>query len=427
METVTEQPVITNDDFFCISRKLEDYHAIFFRLWEMGKPEFTEQISTAAIAFDEDGIAMQFLWNTKYWESLDEYSRLFVFCHEMLHIVLNHGVRIRDCDSKKNAGIAIDLVVNHMLVKKFGFERPRINGQENLCWVDTIFQKNEVSDDKNFEYYYVMLSDSGIEQSMKSLVDDHGSLDPQDFFDALKDLNESLSDEEKRDIEDVITEHFKTDEKNQSTIGGQKAGTGTGGIWTFAKTGRVKKKKKWETVIKNWAKTAIKMASKEKQQWIVKHRRLSLIESGNLFLPSDTEVEELDYDEDKIDVFVILDTSGSCWRLKDRFFAAAKSLDPRKFNVRLFCFDTEVKETTIESGKIYGGGGTRFDIIERHIQETMKKENIKYPSVCFLLTDGFGNRVSPQFSERWHWFLTNNGSKNYIPKRSPVFELKNYE
>jgi len=401
MET-TEEQIITNDDFFHISRQLEQYHAIFYRLWEMGKPVFTDQLPTAAVAFDEDGIAIHFLWNPKYWEGLDEYSRLFVFCHEMLHIILNHGVRIRDCDSKEIAGMCVDIVVNHMLVNKFNFDRSRIKDQEKLCWVDTIFKDKEVPDDKNFEYYYVLLIGKALEDIGQSLVDSHDFLDPQDFADTLKDLNDSLSDEEKEEVKEEILKHFQEDDKfgqggqkDKANSGGQQAGNGTGGIWTFTKVGKVKKKKKWETVIKDWASRTIKFSVKEKQQWILKHRRLTLIKSGNLFLPSETEVEDLDYDKDKIDVWLVMDCSGSCWSLKDRFFAAASSLDPKKFNLRLFCFDTMVKETTLASRKIYGGGGTRFDIIERHIQDTIKKEKSKYPLAIFLLSDGYGNRVVP--------------------------------
>ena len=433
MEATEKQPVITNDEFFKISRQLEDFHAIFYRLWEMGKPTFSEQLSTAAVGFDKDGIALQFIWNPKYWESLDEYSRLFVFCHEMMHIVLNHGVRIRDCDSKELANVCIDIVVNHMLVKKFNFDRDRINGQENFCWVDTVFKEKEVSplDNKSFEYYYVALIDEligkGLEDITSQLVDEHDMLDPQAFVDTLKDLNESLSNDEKENLKDMITRHFQPDKDSNSKPGGQEAGTGVGGIWTFAGVHKVKKKKKWETVIKNWASKAVKFATKERQQWILKHRRLTLINSGNLFLPSETEVEDLDYDNDKIDVWLVMDTSGSCWNLKDRFFKAADSLDPRKFNLRLFCFDTVVQETTLASRRIYGGGGTRFDIIEEHIQETIKKEKIKYPSAIFLLSDGYGNRVVPQYPERWFWFLTNYGSKNYIPNKCNVYKLSNYE
>jgi hypothetical protein len=56
----------------------------------------------------------------------------------------------------------------------------------------------------------------------------------------------------------------------------------------------------------------------------------------------------------------------------------------------------------------------------------MQAENKKYPHAVFLITDGMGNSVTPQHSNRWFWFLSAN-HKNYIPKDSKVFMLKDYE
>ena len=124
-------------------------------------------------------------------------------------------------------------------------------------------------------------------------------------------------------------------------------------------------------------------------------------------------------------MWFFLDTSGSCYHLKDRFFAAAASLPERRFNVRLFCFDTAVQETTLASGKIYGGGGTSFRIIEKHIQGEISSKGCKYPEV-FVISDGYGDLVSPQHPSKWHWLLTDNGTKDYISKKSSVHELKDY-
>ena len=80
-EKIEEQPVITDDEFFHISRVLEDKHAIFYKLWEMGKPVFTDIIPTAAIRWDEDFERAIFEWNPDFWKELskDEYTKTFVF------------------------------------------------------------------------------------------------------------------------------------------------------------------------------------------------------------------------------------------------------------------------------------------------------------------------------------------------------------
>ena len=92
----------------------------------------------------------------------------------------------------------------------------------------------------------------------------------------------------------------------------------------------------------------------------------------------------------------------------------------------MFCFDTNVEETTLASRKIYGGGGTSFRIIESHIQTLISTNGCKYPEV-FVITDGWGDMVKPKFPQKWHWFLTDNGSNNYLPKESNIYNLKDYE
>ena len=83
-------------------------------------------------------------------------------------------------------------------------------------------------------------------------------------------------------------------------------------------------------------------------------------------------------------------------------------------------FDTKVYETTIESRRLYGFGGTSFDIIEDYIQSYIKKNNLKYPEAVFVITDGCGNSVNPQIPKNWYWFLSKNYI-TYIPKESNKF------
>jgi predicted metal-dependent peptidase len=146
-----------------------------------------------------------------------------------------------------------------------------------------------------------------------------------------------------------------------------------------------------------------------------------------MILPSEMENDDYYDEESKIDVWFFLDTSGSCWDLKDRFFSAAESIPEKRFKVRLFCFDTRVEETTLESRKIYGGGGTSFKIIEQHIQNIIKKENNKYPQAIFVISDGYGDNVYPAQPAKWHWFLTAGGIKNFIHKDCNIYNLEDYE
>jgi predicted metal-dependent peptidase len=85
-----------------------------------------------------------------------------------------------------------------------------------------------------------------------------------------------------------------------------------------------------------------------------------------------------------------------------------------------------VEETSLKSNKIYGGGGTSFNIMENKIQSIMKSENKKYPKAVFVITDGYGNKVSPEKPEKWYWFLSANYT-HYIPSQSKTYKLSDFE
>lgn len=425
---------ISNKEWFEISLALEQHHAVFYKVWQMGKPIFNEDIPTAAVQFDDKGDFIWFHFNPKFWKRLDFYNKLFVICHEALHIVLNHGIRTRDAGiNRKATNIALDIVVNHALVRGFGFDRNQIEGWEDYCWVDTVFKnKNpQPSTEEMYEFYYNLFDKvygmggpGDGEKGEPGTVDDHSFMgEKSEKWDKVIDsLNEGLSEEEKESLKGMIDKHFQQEPKSKLN---QKAGTGTGGQWVFANISKVKKKKKWETVIKKWSKKYLKEKDKDVEQWARLNRRLTML-PRDMFLPSDMEVEDDDKEKTRIKVYFFMDTSGSCWGLKDRFFAAASSLPPEKFDVRLLCFDTQIQETTLESKKIYGGGGTSFHILEDFIQKEINQGGV-YPEGVFVITDGYGDNIKPQKPDKWYWFLTPGGSKSCIDKDCNFFNLEDFE
>jgi len=419
---------ISNEEWMDISRGLEPYHGVFYQVWQMGRPIFDESIDTACVQFDQQGNFIWFRFNPVFWSSLDFKNKLFVISHEAMHIILNHGSRAKDVGTNGvAANVAMDIVINHTLTTSFGFERGDLV-KEVACWVDTIFPDRDPipPDDECFEYYYSLFErvygDGGMGDGdcSPSTLDDHDGFTKSNFKNIIDELNNKLTPEEKQSLKTTIQKHFK-EEENKDQAGSP---SGTGG-WVFAKTNIIKKKKKWETVIKKWTKKFLRNDEFEIQQWTRTNRRMAILPK-DLILPSDVEMDDFHIDRSRVDVFFFLDTSGSCWDLKDRFFAAAETLPETRFNVRLFCFDTNVEETTLASRKIYGGGGTSFRIIESHIQKLISTNGCKYPEV-FIITDGWGDVVKPKFPQKWHWFLTDNGSNNYLPKESNIYNLKDYE
>jgi hypothetical protein len=401
---------ITNDEWFEISRQLESCHALFYQLWQMGRPIFTDSIETAAVTFNRQGDFVEFLFNKEFWNSLTFYERCFVIAHECLHVVLNHGLRTLNNQDPPRTNQALDVVVNHMLTRSFGFDRKQLRDGGDLCWVDTIWGPDTiVSDDESFEYYYRLMPETPVIKVV--ILDEHGMLGGN-WKEVIDKLNEELTTEEKRILQSLIEKHC-----------GQQAGNGEG-QWTFIDVDYVKKKKKWETVIKKWSQKFLKQSISEDEQWARIARRFNLL-SQDLFLPS--EMEEDAVEKDRIPVFLMLDTSGSCQLYKERFWRAGMSLPKQRFDVRLFNFDEKIYETSFESKRIYGGGGTSFDIIEKHILHLMRTEGIEYPQAIFLISDGYGNTFNPLHPSRWYWFLTSYATLDYIPKGSKVFRLQDYE
>lgn len=400
--------MISTTEWMKISQDLEQHHALFYQCWQMGRPILTEEIETAGVKFNKEGIFIEFMFNPIFWEAITDYEKTFVISHECLHIILNHGCRSINSKDITRTNIALDIVVNHMLVNGFGFDRYKLSMQDSMCWVDTIFAEeewlNNITLDQTFEYYYQLISKN---PSDNFILDDHSGLG--NSSELLKKLNEILSPEEKLGIKHILDKHSGTEESSK---------------WTFARVDEVQKKKKWETVIKKWAKKYLKTAQNESEHWLRINRRWNNLDD-KLIIPSEMENDIVD--RNKLPVFFFLDTSGSCWGLRDRFFTAALSLPSDLFKIKLFCFDTSVQQTTLESKRIYGGGGTNFQIIENAIQEVTQEQYLDYPEAVFIITDGYGSKVTPKTPQNWHWFLTKHNTKIYIPKESKTYLLNDYD
>lgn len=415
--------IFETEEFMKLSRDLEKHHAVFYRLWNLGKPIFTDEVVTAAASFDRLGESVNFLINPEFWDKLSWPEKQFTICHEGLHVILNHGIRIKDLQSDPHlVNMALDVVVNHSLVERFGFDRAEVDPKNEYCWNDTVFDaKDQAPTDKSFEFYYNLLvtnkqtqktpngAASGGGQGGK-VLDDHSHMD--DFEKVIQKLNEELSEQEKEALKSTIQKHFMENAP---------AGTQAGNLWVFANVGKVVKKKKWETVIKQWARKH--MNDKDEEQWSRMNRRLVCL-GDELILPSDAEIDSSE--KSKIDVIFMQDTSGSCYHFRDRFFKAAASIPTDRFNISLCCFDTRVFETSLAEKKLYGFGGTSYSCIERYIQDYMRKHNKKYPDAIFCITDGFGDYVNPEKPRNWYWFLSTNYT-SYVPKESKVFLLKDFE
>lgn len=409
--------------------QLYEHYSVFNIMAGFAYPYFTTDLDTACITFNDIGSNLDFLFNPDFWQKCNNETRKFVVCHEALHVLFNHGRRITEILSKKSqnlmmyANVAMDIVINELLISEFNFKKEEIN--ISACFIDTVFKDTtNIERNKSFEYYYnLLIEDSAnVNDSIKGLLlNDHKNLIgmPEKILEELaKSISENLTSDEIQKINNF----------SKGIVGEPPLEGLIERVCLVKKT----KKKKWESIIKYWTAKSYNLVDEE--QWARRSRRLTneFSKNGKLLLPSDYETEGSI--KDRLDVFFFLDCSGSCFHLSDRFFKAAASLDPKKFNVRLFGRTTTAREVFLDkkdSINFSGGGSDDFRCMERKIQELLKSGDIKkYPSAVFHITDGYdcsGHLMKCEKPERWHFFLTGSSTKNWIPKGCHIHYLSDFE
>lgn len=423
-----------NTEKLVIASELDKYNSLFRTFWDCGGFSFKDTGTTTWLEHNEWGLS--FCFNPTYYEQLTKAQRIFLCAHQLVHMVLEHPARTAFAKDKEKAKIATDIVVNHYLCDVLNFNRLIIDGWEELHWADTVFPGQEIPTAASWEYYYQLLLDKNQPEEPEKSEEKNDSGTGESAEKVITAQDDHTWWENTELVEEVTIE--VTNIMGSAPIAAIQALLQTGtsemqeagwakGRMNELKLKKVKVKRKWESVIKQWEKKTISSKVQEEDRWDRTNRRFHSILSGrNCFLPTEVEQDVRQLDDTKIEVLFFLDTSGSCFHLKERFFNAARTLNPKYFDVRLFAFDTAVAEVSLKSGKVYGGGGTAFDIIEAEIQRILKEKKGKYP-VVWIITDGYGNDVHPACPQRWHWFLTEGNSTRNIPDRSKVFLLNNFE
>jgi hypothetical protein len=413
-------------EFEDVGLRLERWHGIFYELWDVGIPNFTKAIPTAAVAWNKRTLQIEFLFNPDFWKILSDYEKEFVICHEMIHVIYEHLKRMKDCKDQKIANVAADIIVNHKLVDDFGFVREDLGIGESLIWIDKVFPDDlSVERDREFEYYYNLIKDNNLDANQQTL-DQHGvgsgeeeqADGPGGSGDAKgnQGLGPEYSDIPDEVLDDVIEEAAERLSDAEKETFSNIAGTSPGSLIHRIKKKRLKLKRRWEDIVQVW--TA--KGEDEDDNWTRKARRHFLL-TPEFILPAMHDQE----DKNRINLWWFQDTSGSCANFADHFFNAAKTFPENSFDVKMFGFDTRVYK--IDGKNLRGFGGTAFSPIEEYIQDKTKREGLSYPDAVFVFTDGCGDHVIPQYPERWYWFLEGSyQNKNCIPKKSKIFQLSDF-
>jgi predicted metal-dependent peptidase len=398
--------MLSRDEYLILSRELQKYHEIFDKFWKITNIVEDETVKTAVTAFDPEDFknTLAIKINPSFWISLSLYQKVFLICHEYLHILLLHGFRIfnmRDVD-KKRANVAADLIVHIFILEKFGMDKEKIDPDSHYYWIQNIFP-NE-STDNTFEFFYnklLKMNDKDIGDY--ALADSHDGFSGITSVDQIvKFVNENLSEDGKKSLKRMIDE--------------KQAGTNSLGESIEIKKEEVKKLE-FEKLIQEWLNMRIKIDEREEDVWTRENRRIKSPPHG-LILPAEYDYIHQSKIKEKLDVYIFLDASGSCAAYINKFYALTSIINLNYFTPYFFTFDTEVFTVENNSKKLRGGGGTSFKNIEKFL---LKLE--KYPDSIFVLTDGHGDFVYPRYPERWLWFVTDNYMM-FIPKDSKAYNIR---
>ena len=409
---------LTYDEYREVLESLLEHHGVFYQFWRLVKPVYSNAVPTACVGFNKEGNCIEFLINKKFWDKQSNHNKKFIIAHECLHVINSHGKRA----GKKMSNLAnqaMDIVVNESLVKYFNFNRKKIDPKSEYFWLDNSFDNHpSILPWNSFEYYYNLLLKDAKFVKNKSLINDHSGLGdiPEQ---SVQEIINNLSDEESESLKNITEDSNKNSRKNEDN---KNIGNTKGGLTQKLENKALPIKKKWETIIKRFEKKMTRNESLE-NHWIMKDRRLFNL-NFDIFLPSDIEQTVRKTESNKIATWFFIDTSGSCWDLAPRFFRAAKSLNPDKFDVQFFAFDTLVYKVDLKKNKVDGGGGTSF----RCVTDYVYKKYAQNPYV-WIITDGWGNGASIPEDQRkkWNWFLTSDGTTAYIPNGCKVHSLKDFE
>lgn len=367
----------------------------------MGKIDFTETCSNgeplprAGVELDGNNSCLRFMFNPKYYVEIDSYELAFILGHECMHLILMHGKRLHSNPNyvlnPQVFNIAADITLHEIMFDEFGFDRTKVT--ENLCTVETIFKDQNVKRLESLDYYFDQLKQEAERSgNIQYVIYDTHNFNSKDCDRIQNIVKRAIS-----KISDVEYEELKRKLDKELPNKGDEQG----GNWYHIKRETVKKQK-WEMVFKEWSQAFLQS---DKFDWSRKGRRFHGI-TGDMILPSTLEL-----DIKRVKVWLFMDTSGSCIKLASRFFNAAASLPKKFFDVKLFCFDTQIYETNINAREVKGGGGTSFQIIDEYV----KKRANNHPDFVFMITDGYGDAIKPANPRKWHIFLTSE-NKEMFPK-----------
>ena len=425
------------EEYFKIKRKISDFDSYYSALYDLSSIEYNKDVETACVSFDKKSNSLSMQINYDFWNKLEEEEKIFVILHELSHIVLNHIQRIISMDLDFDiANIATDIVVNHMLNDKLGINRDLFNW-DKYYWVENTFPGQNIPNSKNFEYYYNILIDNSPKEE-KLLVGNHSENQLESKDKEPKKESNNVKSENKDMLKEILEKNPNVFDKISDSIFKKNIDSVKELIEQPIKN--FKEEDAFEDIKEEDLNISLKklinilspnkkIKEKNKSTWVGQNRRYAsfLKNNNNMYLPNEISIE----DKDKKEVWIFMDTSGSCKNMFNYFGKISKELLKNKeVNCRAFSFDDYCVEININKPirATYGSNSGGFDCIEEKVKELMKKEHVKYPDNIVVLSDGgvsFKLKDSLLKPKKWILLIDNEYKKDLTPPGGKYFNIKN--
>lgn len=451
-------------DFFKIKQRIEACDVFYAALYNLTNVSYSDEVPTACITFDKEGNTLEMLVNPDFWDGLCDDAKTFVVLHELYHVVYDHGKRIIALGGDFKIGnIASDIVINHHIHEKVGLHREGFDWKP-YCWVETCFpDEKNVPTDKSFEYYYNKLAQRNQLNEDTKLLGSHGNgekqksennqegnsgekagkkaskgangggsgssiaeeFDPGHFSEAFKNIMEQNPEVAEKITESPDFAEFGEGIKKHIP---KAAPLGHGNKGTQVQFKPTDEKPSFKKLMKMLIPKKKDKKDDDYEVWVGTHRRYTsfLKQNTNMVLPNIKE-EETFSGKDKKEVWIFMDSSGSCHDMFDTFSNIVVSLlKEKQVNCRAFAFGDDCEEVDVKKHDIsfYSGNDGGFDCIEQKILEIIKKEKIKYPDNVVVLSDGgvdfrLKNRI--QKPKNWVLLIDNEYCEHLTPPGAKYF------
>jgi len=429
---------------------LDENFAFFLtHVLNMGKPEWSHSLPTAAVALPHSGADLKdfmYLFNPTFAALLTPEEFAFIQAHETMHVLLNHlklieqGKKRGKFKDPKKFNVAADCVINDYL-ESMGLEPGRI--REMGCFGEDIVGYNCANSTVSEVYLDIPENKSDDDgdgegdgggggtidgdgqgglgeymdgMSKSSMTGEHDWLHNPEDAKAQGEAAGKIGDQSgmPQDLEDK-----KQDDDNKGTPG---AGPGSeaGAMRSFVDQKGVSMR--WAELLREVNPDTFKFhGPKPKPGYHRIPRKMGGVYASSYgrdmgVLPVMREPDRHKGETPCIVMF--MDGSGSCSDWIDNFATLAKSVPPSKIKLIAYTFSTYTLPFDLEAkNPQMASGGTAFSPIETEIQKSVVPELGHYPKAVVVMTDlegAFYDAIPDnKYKDRWLWLATHQGRYDY--------------